>query len=261
MQSVRELSDINIEPIAAYLANNTTEFTSSQLYSAVTDKKFVDESLRKSRFRMFTDPNLFTLCDDLISKHLNKDDQDPYEYTLVRNDITHIMYGPEGFFKRHKDFRSLTSNVIEEFTLIVCVTPSEITTKGGETLLHFNSSFTHRSQSTITPGCALLFRKDLEHESVPITTGEKHIITMNIWATRRHSTQIFLVSFPATAQEPPNDENSLDSSDLERSRKLRKVAESQIYAIPVSNIMAFPNSMLAGYIRFLPPDIAANKVI
>ena len=35
-------------------------------------------------------------------------------YYLVRNDITHIVYGPGDFFKRHSDYLSVTSNIVEE---------------------------------------------------------------------------------------------------------------------------------------------------
>eukprot|EP00964_Phaeocystis_antarctica_P079597 scaffold49602_cov63-Phaeocystis_antarctica.AAC.4 len=34
-----------------------------------------------------------------------------------------------GFFKRHRDFLSLTSNVVEEYTLLVCITPRELAAK------------------------------------------------------------------------------------------------------------------------------------
>ena len=37
-----------------------------------------------------------------------------------------------GFFKRHRDFNSTTSNMIEEFSLIICVTPDDEAAKGVE---------------------------------------------------------------------------------------------------------------------------------
>ena len=49
-----------------------------------------------------------------------------------------IKYSAGGFFKKHKDYLSITSNLIEEFTLIICVTPPDIaaTSTGGQTIIH-----------------------------------------------------------------------------------------------------------------------------
>ena len=65
-----------------------------------------------------------------------------------------------GFFKRHKDFLSVTSNVVEEYTLLVCITPEKLAAevKGGGTVIHALGSSTKYSATT-TPGEALLFRK------------------------------------------------------------------------------------------------------
>jgi len=94
-------------------------------------------------------------------------------YSLVRNDVSHIIYGPGGFFKRHSDYLSVTSNVIEEYTLIVCVTPEGVACTGGETLIHTWPDQTFTSKATTIRGGGLLFRKDLEvrrvtRPSVPV---------------------------------------------------------------------------------------------
>lgn len=37
-----------------------------------------------------------------------------------------------GFFKPHRDFTSMVSNMVEEFSCIICVTPEKEFTKGVE---------------------------------------------------------------------------------------------------------------------------------
>ena len=64
--------------------------------------------------------------------------QDPLNsFTLVPNDVTHIIYEEGGFFKPHSDYLSVTSNCVEEYTMLVCVTPPDATppTAGGATVL------------------------------------------------------------------------------------------------------------------------------
>ena len=160
--------------------------------------------LRKSTFRTITDNRLFDLVDNVVAR-LNEDDQSSYRYTLRRNDVTHIKYEEGGFFKRHRDYLSTTSNLIEEYTLLLCVTPQDdnddaVKNKGGETIIHTYGGAT--AYDTTTTGSGILFRKDLEHEGAELISGEKHIITANIWATRKEqSKQVLLVTFPQEGKE------------------------------------------------------------
>ena len=85
-----------------------------------------------------------------------------------------------------QDFLSITSNLIEELTLILCVTPKELgSVQGGETLIYPYASEKGKAFDTTTPGNGLLFRKDLEHAGGVVKNGEKHILTANIIATRK----------------------------------------------------------------------------
>jgi hypothetical protein len=138
MQTVTSLENVGIAELSSYLLNCTQAFEANQLYSYSTDTKFVDEELRLSRFRAIADPVLFDLCEPIIGQ-LNASDA-VYTYTLRRNDVTHITckhcalapisqtYLTLGvsfhpplkdaagvFFKRHKDYLSTTSNLVEEF--------------------------------------------------------------------------------------------------------------------------------------------------
>jgi hypothetical protein len=88
--------------------------------------------------------------------------------------------------------------LIEEFTLILCVTPPDLAgdVPGGETVI-YSYPKGEVPFDTTTPGSGLLFRKDLEHAGNMLELGEKHIITANLWATRKElSKQVLLVTFP-----------------------------------------------------------------
>jgi hypothetical protein len=149
--------------------------------------------LRKSTFRSITDAKLFDLVESILAK-VNHDDPS-YKYTLRRNDITHIKYETGGFFKRHRDYLSTTSNLVEEYTLLVCVTENDEGVIGGDTIIHTYGGA--KTFDTTTPGRGIIFRKDLEHEGMELTKGEKHIITANLWAVRKEqSKQVLLVTFP-----------------------------------------------------------------
>lgn len=95
---------------------------------------------------------------------------------MVPNYFAIILIFVTGFFKRHKDFLSTTSNLIEEYTLLLCVTPDQAGgVIGGNTTIHtFGGAKTF---DTTTTGSGILFRKDLEHEGMELTSGEKHNIT------------------------------------------------------------------------------------
>ena len=157
-------SGIDLDPIKNYLENCEQKFLSSMLYNSVEEKKFEDTSQRLSEYRAIVDDQLFQLCEDLVGKISDSDEN--MSYSLVRNDCTHIKYSTGGFFKTHEDYLSLTSNYIEEYTLVVCVTPEDMAekTSGGRTIIHWGSESSTAYDATMKPGKALLFRKDLRHE-------------------------------------------------------------------------------------------------
>ena len=123
---------------------------------------------------------------------------------LHKNDVTFIKYTNGGFFEEHEDYLSVTSNILEEFTMIICVDSNlndDHNQYGGQTIIKINDNFEHKSLSTITPKHSLLFRKDLRHKSVKINKkdGYKHIITLNLWAFNKndhYNKPIVIVKFP-----------------------------------------------------------------
>ena len=232
----RELHGLDVSSIQAYLDQCTQPFQESELYLVPEEKNVVDSSKRRSCVRRITDASLFALVEPIVSQ-LNQEDL-ALQYMLVRNDVAHIKYTEGGFFEKHHDYISVTSNMIEEFAMLVCVTPSEqvAATRGGKTVLHLHNDM-HVSDATTTPGCALVFRKDVEHESTVLEAGEKHIVTLNLWgwrkAGRRKGTgvaQVLLVTFPSTGRQAKNIEE-LD---------LSKVACERSYAIAVEEARLSP---------------------
>ena len=55
--------------------------------------------------------------------------------------------------------------------------------QGGNTIIHTWHDGP-KTFDTTTPGCGILFRKDLDCEGMELQCDEKHIIAANIWATR-----------------------------------------------------------------------------
>ena len=132
--------------------------------------------------------------------------------TLLRNDVTHIVYTAGGFFKAHQDFLSLVSNCVEEYTLLICALPPEAAgvTRGGLTRVTAGGGRVLESAATTTAGCALLFRKDMVHEGLPVLAGGKEVVALNLWATRHDCTTLLRVVFPHAGS------SSAKGSPLER---------------------------------------------
>eukprot|EP00697_Spironema_sp_BW2_P002039 gnl/Spiro4/12738_TR6753_c1_g1_i4.p1 gnl/Spiro4/12738_TR6753_c1_g1~~gnl/Spiro4/12738_TR6753_c1_g1_i4.p1 ORF type:complete len:750 (-),score=200.80 gnl/Spiro4/12738_TR6753_c1_g1_i4:4-2196(-) len=282
---ILEFSDLDTSGFREYLKDSPVPFQASQLYNSQTDSRVVDESLRKSAFRTFTDPHLFALSEKFVDQvNARCGASEPLRFFLVRNDITHIVYHEGEFFKRHSDFLSVTSNFVEEFTLIVCVTPDEIaaTTRGGHTRLFPNPEHSYDSVATVTPGRALVFRKDIPHEGLVLEAGEKHIVTMNLWGTRRADVfgtagpSVLLVEFaepnpsampPHTTATTPTSTTTTPTStpssthDLATSQRtaLHNELHARSYAISAADIMAYPDSVLARYLAFAASGMSANS--
>eukprot|EP01084_Bolivina_argentea_P264572 448185_1 len=191
MECVREYGIIDaeyeklIDKIIVTVQNDPNSFSQSQLYSSQKEMKFIDIKERNSVYKLIKNEQLFNLIDQCIDK-INQMDK-YYKFMLFKNDITFIKYSQNGFFKPHEDYLSITSNILEEWTMILCV-DSNCINHGGETVLYINDYFKHTSTHTITPKHCLLFRKDIKHEALIINNnnGYKHILTMNIWAFNKN---------------------------------------------------------------------------
>ena len=224
-QFIKELGVINLElqtqiiELALKQISNS-ELEQSQLYSSNSESKFVDLDKRNSKFKAIVNDELFDTVERLI-KILNKQDKF-YDFRLVRNDVTYIKYEEGNFFKPHEDYLSFTSNGIEEFTLIMCVSS---TCTGGRTIFHINDYFTHKSTSSTTPLSCLVFRKDLKHEGERLESGTKEILTLNLLGLPKNCSNLVVVSFP---NEP----------------------DSRMYYISVDKINSCDGNLLQGFVRF-----------
>lgn len=209
---VAELSELPVAQLERFFAKETTlPWEKSMMFDSKKEAKFVDESLRSSSFRTFETKEAFEAFDSIMQA-VNDPKLNPIAatktFTLFRSDVTEISYPVGGFFKKHKDFLSVTSNSITEFTLIVGLSSegdSEVV--GGETLIHSNGK-TLSSSMTTTPGGGLLFRKDLEHEGDKLTAGSKRIATVNLWGIDKASTNdlssgVLLITFADSSPPLP----------------------------------------------------------
>uniref|UniRef100_A0A0G4G062 Uncharacterized protein n=1 Tax=Chromera velia CCMP2878 TaxID=1169474 RepID=A0A0G4G062_9ALVE len=249
MKFVKEFSDFDIAPILQFLSGNTKPFEKSQLYSSATESKYVDESLRQSKFRIFEEEKLFDLLVPLVERLSNEDEE--CTFAIRRNDVTHIVYEEGGFFQTHRDFLSVKSNLIEEYTLILCVTPpdkAQAGVQGGETKICINPTTSHLCKGTTVPGSGVLFRKDLRHEGSLLEKGEKHILTLNVWGTRKTSERLLYVKFPKQAADPGVAEKGQEKAGKETLEAFGKEEDS--YVFKVSDLALFPESFLVAKIAF-----------
>ena len=150
-------------------------------------------------------------------------------------------------------------DMCRRYTLIICVTPPELEPpSGGQTLIHTWPDQTHHSTATSTPGSAILFRKDLEHEGALLTAGEKHIITLNLWAMQQTASdeRIVHVTFPALSVEHDDDaergkrKRSRTEDAQSHAAALRSVLDDQSYAISVAALARHEHCSLAAFVRF-----------
>ena len=138
--------------------------------------------------------------------------------------------------------------MVEEFTLLLCVTPKDLadTVQGGETLIFPYASKEGVAFDTVTPGNGVIFRKDLEHAGGILKAGEKHILTANVWATRKQiSDQVLFVTFQATPDEEKEEGKPPSSPEA----VLQEVAsQGNSYALPVDSLRG---TMLEAHVRFV----------
>jgi hypothetical protein len=150
----------------------------------------------------------------------------------------------------------LQSNVVEEYTLLLCVTPPGIETLGGETRVTLNPHTALTSLATVTRGCGLLFRKDLTHEGLIVTQGSKEIVSVNIWAMRKadEAASLIHVRFCSgcSIQAGSSSNSGIHVSAVDRDSDgategrvvanavLQSLADSRSYVISSSALADFP---------------------
>jgi hypothetical protein len=242
------------------------EWEKSNVYKVSTQEKVLDEAVRRSHFRSITKcENLFNFCEELL---LGSFANEMYDFSIVRNDAMHIKYQVGDFFKEHSDFLSLNSNIIEEFTFIICVLPTSYEEKviGGETKVKLNADSVTLSKATTTPGGALLFRKDLFHEGLPLESGQKEILMVNVWGVRRSTDEYLVVTFPKD-QFHGSQGLSQAARETEEGESNKTIFEremnSKFYVIPIINFKDFPECFFSGFIEFYKRNnpVASSRLV
>lgn len=220
-QYIKEFGIVDKElttKIVDYVTNDSSPFEKSQLYNSEIGKKFIDTDKRSSIYKTITNNDLFSLFDSILDKINIMDEVNNYH--IVKNNVTYIKYSEGDFFDMHEDYLSFTSNVLEEYTMIIC---ADANCDGGETLFELNPFFTYASKYSVTPLHCLVFRKDIRHAGSLIKKGYKHIISVNLLCTQKKCDQIMVVSFP---------END------------------KYYILSIKKLKGFSNNYLSGYIDF-----------
>jgi hypothetical protein len=190
-----------IEEFENIVAKETSPFNPSEVYNAVADEKTIRPDLRLSEFRTLTTPALFNTAEALLHNINTSQNINTYQksaaprFVICKNDVMHIKYTKGGYFKEHEDYLSITSNFIEEYSLLVCIDGTYSEGTGGRTILKINNFFTYKSEASCTKGHALLFRKDIQHEGEVLHSGTKEILTFNVWAIHPDIEQVIVVSF------------------------------------------------------------------
>ena len=134
---------------------------------------------------------------------------------------------------RCQDYLSVTSNIVEEYTLLLALNSAEeaAAVVGGNTLIYFEAGgkgkpgCAVRSFNTVIPGAALLFRKDLDHEGEKLEAGTKEILSLNLllaYRKRKNRAVLLVEGF----EEPES---------LKPSNPLLAAANAKSYAVsPIS---------------------------
>ena len=229
MQFIKDLPPLNTEVldnIFELVRQDTQPFKPSLLYEVASKEKILDTTERVSEFKLIRTPELFSMVESYIQKlnELENENDTNLEFTLLRNDVTHIKYRKGGFFKPHEDYLSFTSNILQEYTMIICM---DAECEGGETILHLNKFFKHISKSTTTPYHSLLFRKDICHEGAILESGYKEIVTLNLLAvdkSKSNCEKLVIINFPKETNTLPYVLSLKDLKRIPGNRILSEIA-------------------------------------
>jgi len=179
-----------LETIHKTIKKNKIPFEPSDVYSTSANEKTIRTDLRLSEKRIYNDETLFQvgkqILDEINQKITGK------KFIIYKNNITYIKYNEGGFFKSHEDYLSVTSNLVEEYSMILCINGK---CDGGETILQFNELFSYKCEKTKISGGCLLFRKDIPHEGALVKNGTKEILTYNVWCIKNQDDQILVINF------------------------------------------------------------------
>ena len=188
--SNKDLLDLIYAGINVSLELKNLFFEQSEVYHVESKKNISEKNIRSSlthKFYYNQNQTIFGCVDNLIEMINRK-----YGtlFTLIPNDIDVIKYERGDFFQRHKDFIPIKSKYATFYSLIYCLYGDSV---GGETIIYDGDSPTKFTE-TITKSGWVLFRNDLEHESLPIESGTKIVLKANVLHTNL-SVQSYNIAF------------------------------------------------------------------
>jgi hypothetical protein len=198
-----------VKDIIQHVVLDKSEMRASKIYNSIDDERLVDVTKRSSVYKTIIDNQLFDLFDQLLVR-INELDKS-CNFFLVRNDITYIKYSEGDFFDQHEDYLSITSNFIEEYTMIICADADCV---GGKTIFEINPFMTYCCESSIRPEHCFVFRKDLKHSGEKIIKGYKNIITANLLCVSKKTDQLILIRFPDSDPKTETGPDSKLKTDL-----------------------------------------------
>ena len=182
------LSNLNLEPedasfldiinegIQLSVGLKNLDFKPSDIYHKEQKTNLTEKSIRSSKTSKFnyeTSKNMFSCVNKLIEFINNKCNT---LFSLVTNDIDIIKYNNNDFFKRHNDFVPFKSKYITYYTLLFCL---DANCHGGETAVYINDE-QYIFSDTITKNRWILFKNEIDHESLPIKSGQKIVLKANV---------------------------------------------------------------------------------
>lgn len=191
MQHIQEYNILNneiLEEMFEYVDKSSIEFEDSMVYAQIDKEKLYAPETRNSKFRLIKDKHIFDICNKYIDVINSKNKY--IHYILQKNDVTNIRYGKGDFFKQHEDFLSIASNVVQEYTMIICTNKTNCV--GGETKFIFNDHFSYNSKASTIPGHSVIFRKDLTHEGIVLEDGCKDILTLNLYGVDKKEESVIV---------------------------------------------------------------------
>lgn len=169
-----------------FMPSDECKLEESTVYMRNTKKETVDHTLRKSKGLRFNDATSFDKIEEIIIKRINNIVKDR-EYNIVRNDIDVLTYESGDFFEAHNDFVTIRSNVIKNYSFLLCL---EGNCDGGETILHMKENESIVLKQTITPSSAVLFRNEVLHEGSKVNSGRKVVLKINLVGVKKENTRI-----------------------------------------------------------------------
>jgi hypothetical protein len=186
--------DIDSKKFVEILPSIETPFNDGKIHNNNTSKNELAKEIRNCKTRTLNNKQIYGHIKNFLTK-INTG-REVTKYILQENEITHIKYTGGGFFSEHEDHLYNKSNFLDEYVLIVCISPTLEPEEGGRTILKLNKHYSVKSSASCTFDRCLLFRKDIPHSGEELTNGSiKEILVFNVWAVPIEIDRILSVSF------------------------------------------------------------------